>query len=145
MRRLDCSEGEAMPSSPPPRVLVVMPEQWPRALLRSALREAGYDAVGTRGLVPALRIGAHEPGRGPVRLVVVDQDAMGKENDEALAGLVKQHEDPATMLLARATSAEPKGDVRWQHVLRRPLSVGDIVAAVQRALPLPVAMRHAID
>jgi hypothetical protein len=124
-------------------VLVVMPEQWPRALLRSALREAGYDAVGTRGLVPALRIGAHEPDRGPVRLVVVDQGAMGQENDDAFARLMERHDDPATLLLARATSAEPKG--RWERVLRRPLSVGDIVAAVQRALPLPVAMRHAID
>jgi DNA-binding response OmpR family regulator len=126
-------------------VLVVMPEHWPRALLRSALREAGYDAVGTRGLVPALRIGAHEPNRGPVRLVVVDQGAMSEESDEALALLRTQHDDPAMMLLARATSSEPGGEARWQHVVRRPLSVADIVAAVQRVLPLPATMRHAID
>ena len=27
----------------PPRILLVMPAQWPRALLRASLREVGYD------------------------------------------------------------------------------------------------------
>lgn len=29
-----------------PRVLILQPDHWPRALLRAELREAGYDAVG---------------------------------------------------------------------------------------------------
>jgi len=59
-----------------PRVLIAMPEQWPRALLRAALREAGYDAVGTRNLGTAQRTQSDEPDRGPVRLVVVDQSSL---------------------------------------------------------------------
>ncbi|HYT63063.1 MAG TPA: hypothetical protein VEL50_04145 [Gemmatimonadales bacterium] len=31
---------------PPPRILVVSGEQWPRALLRAQLDEAGYDPIG---------------------------------------------------------------------------------------------------
>lgn len=53
-----------------------MPEHWPRALLRAALREAGYDAVGAPGLSGALRYRAAAPDRGPVRLVVIDRDAL---------------------------------------------------------------------
>src|SRR3954470_19927901 len=54
----------------PPRVLLVMPDQWPRALLRAALRDAGYDAVGAPGLSAALRYRPAVADRGPVRLVV---------------------------------------------------------------------------
>jgi len=46
---------------PPPRILVVSGEQWPRALLRAQLDEAGYDAIGdivatVRRLVPLARL-----------------------------------------------------------------------------------------
>jgi hypothetical protein len=124
-------------------VLVVMPEQWPRALLRSALREAGYDAVGTRTLSSALRIPVTMPGRGPVQLLVVDQGALDGEADERLGRLTASHGHPATMLLARSTSAVPAGS--WQRVLKRPVSVADIVRGVQEVLPLPAGQGRAID
>jgi hypothetical protein len=124
-------------------VLVVMPEQWPRALLRSALRETGYDAVGTRTLSSALRIPVTMPGRGPVRLIVVDQGALDDEAGERLARLVASHGHPATMLLARSTSATPAGS--WDRVLKRPVSVADIVRGVQEVLPLSPGMRRALD
>jgi DNA-binding response OmpR family regulator len=118
-----------------PRVLVVMPEQWPRALLRSALRESGYDAAGTQTLTSALRIPVTMPERGPVRLIVVDHSTLDGEADDRLERLVASHDHPATLLLARATSATPSGS--WDTVLRRPVSVADIVHAVRSALPLP--------
>jgi DNA-binding NtrC family response regulator len=127
----------------PPRVLIVMPDQWPRALLRADLRQAGYDAVGTRNLSSAQRIRADEPDRGPVRLVVVDQSALGESGDDQLARLVTSHNAPATMLLARPTVPAPGG--KWRSILRRPVSVGQIVAAAQELLPLPAEDRHPLD
>jgi hypothetical protein len=128
---------------PPPRVLIVMPEQWPRALLRSALRETGYDAVGTRTLSSALRVPVTMPGRGPVRLIVVDQAALDEAAGDRLERLLASHGQPATMLLARSTSAAPGG--RWDSVLRRPVSVADISSAVQDLIPLPVAQRGPVE
>jgi DNA-binding response OmpR family regulator len=124
-------------------VLVVMPEQWPRALLRSALREAGYDAVGTRTLSSALRIPVTTPERGPVRLIVVDQAALDGDAHDRLERLVASHGHPPTMLLARSTSATPGGS--WDRVLQRPVSVADIASAVQSMRPLPAEHRRSID
>jgi hypothetical protein len=120
-----------------------MPEQWPRALLRSALRETGYDAVGTRTLSSALRVPVTMPGRGPVRLLVVDQAALDGDAGDRLERLLASHDHPATMLLARSTSATPAGT--WDSVLRRPVSVAEISSAVQSMLPLPVEERSALD
>jgi DNA-binding response OmpR family regulator len=126
-------------------VLVVMPEQWPRALLRSALREAGYDAVGTRNLSSAQRIPAAMPGRGPVRLVVLDQGAIDGAGEDLLPRLLAAHGHPATLLIARSTSAMPTGGAQWRRVLHRPVSVADIAGAVQSLLPLPAEQRRPID
>src|SRR5215207_8288414 len=137
-------------SPPPPRVLLVMPEQWPRALLRAALREVGYDALGAPGLAAALRYRVQAPSRGPVRLVLVDQAAL--QGDEALAiltTLLHRHRDPAAILLARAVAmsgppekAEP---APWTRVLRRPVSIDGLVAAVRKLLPLPPDASRPLD
>src|SRR3954454_21547300 len=83
------------PPPPPPRVLLVMPEQWPRALLRAALREAGYDALGAPGLPGAIRYPVHPGDRGPVRLVLLDQAALADDEAAALLGtLLHRHGDP---------------------------------------------------
>src|SRR3954471_623462 len=88
---------------PPPRVLLVMPEQWPRALLRAALREAGYDALGAPGLAGGRRYLADVPGRGAVRLVLVDQAVLhGEEAFPLLTALLHRHPEAAAVLLARA-------------------------------------------
>jgi DNA-binding response OmpR family regulator len=129
-------------TSPPPRVLLVMPEQWPRALLRAALREAGYDALGATGLAAALRYRTESPDRGLVRLILVDQAALKDEESATLLDvLVRRHEDPAAVLLARAMPARPlpaaAAPAPWRRVIRRPASIADLVAAVQALLPLP--------
>ena len=140
----------ADPASPPPRVLLVIPEQWPRALLRAALREVGYDALGAPGLAGALRYRAEMPGRGALRLVLVDQAVLqGDEAFPLLTTLLHRHEDPAAILLARAApmarlpeNAEP---ARWARVIRRPVSIEGIVAAVRELLPLPPGSSRPID
>ena len=127
-----------------------MPEQWPRALLRAALREVGYDALGAPGLAGALRYRALAPGRGPVRLVLVDQAVLqGDESLPLLTTLLHRYDDPAAILLARAMprpelpeTAEP---APWTRVIRRPVSIDGIVGAVRELLPLPPGSSRPID
>jgi hypothetical protein len=121
-------------------VLLVMPDQWPRALLRSALREVGYDAIGTRTPASALRVRPSDPRS--MNLIVVDQAAIASGDDAALTRLLARHDDPPTILIARSTASTPAGP--WRRVLRRPLSVADIAAAVESLLPLPPSARHPI-
>ena len=133
------------PPGLPPRVLVVMPAQWPRALLRAELRERGYDAAGARDLLEALSDG--EPAEGPVRLILIDQDALTEGDAQLLRDLVHrlvEHHPAATVILLAGTMhKEPEGP--WQQVLRRPMSISDIVTAVQLAVPLPPGDRHPLD
>ena len=133
------------PPGLPPRVLVVMPAQWPRALLRAELRERGYDAAGARDLLEALS--EDEPAEGPVRLILIDQDALTEGDAQLLRDLVHrlvEHHPAATVvLLAGTMHKEPEGP--WQQVLRRPMSISDIVTAVQLAVPLPPGDRHPLD
>ncbi len=120
-----------------------MPEQWRRALLRAALREVGYDAIGARGIAEAQLIRAVVPDRGTVRVIIVDQAALGTGGLSRFAALRARHENPRTILLARATVDAPKGP--WDRVLRRPVSIEQIVAAVRSLVPLPQSARAPID
>jgi hypothetical protein len=134
----------------PPRVLLVMPDQWPRALLRAALREAGYDALGAPGLPAALHYPRAVADRGPVRVVLIDQAAMSDDSAARLLGdLLQRHGDPEAVLLARALPAAPlpaaASAVAWRRVIRRPASVGDLVAAVRDIFPLPPEASRPLD
>ena len=118
--------------------------QWPRALIRAALREAGYDAVGTQSLATALRIRPEDPERGAVQVVIVDQPALVASNaDSQLSALLTRHRNPVTILVARTTVGSPEGS--WTRVMRRPVSVGEIVEAVQALRPLSPDKRHSVD
>ena len=137
-------------SPPPPRVLLVMPEQWPRALLRAALRDAGYDAVGATGLTEALHYSDESRERGPVQAVLLDQAVLeDQESATLLDALLRRHQYPATVLLARAMPAYPLPTAttppRWRQIIRRPVSIADLVAAVQGVLPLPPGSGRPID
>ncbi len=109
-----------------------MADQWPRALLRAALREAGYDAIGTRTLAGALAYPAHAPGRGPVRGLVVDWSAIDGAPEagtaEVLTELRRRHGTVPVVLLASAVHGDPPG--QWTRVIRRPFSVEDVVQVV---------------
>jgi hypothetical protein len=131
-------------ASPPgfesPRVLLIMPDQWPRALLRAQLREDGYDAIGARSVEEALVYRPEVAERGPVRLVLVDADAVG---EGALAGLLDRHGNPPCALLAHAGQEVPPGD--WVRVIRRPASIADLARAVGELAPLPERSRGPLD
>jgi hypothetical protein len=126
----------------PPRILLVMPAQWPRALLRAALRELGYDAVGTRTLSGARGRLPPGEGRGPVRLILVDQDALTDAADGDLERL-RRASDAPLVLLAPATRRVSEGV--WAGVLRRPLTVGELAQSIERLVPLAPEARRPID
>ena len=130
-------------TTPPPRVVIVMAEQWTRAILRAALREEGYDAVGSRGVREALRLRPDDPGRGPIQLLIVDQDALPSVPASLVPELGARFGAPATMLIRRVMTAAPAG--KWRRVLRRPVSIEEIVAAARELLPLPLDARHPVD
>lgn len=124
-----------------PRVLIVMAAQWPRALIRAALREAGYDALGAPDLTEALSYPEAEPRRGPVRLIILDQGTIEGVGDALLAELLSRHPGALTLVLESAFHPSVQGP--WQHVLRHPVAIADIVSTTQRLLPLPAA--HPMD
>jgi hypothetical protein len=119
-----------------------MADQWPRALLRAALREVGYDAAGTRAPGGALRLAKPEPGRGPVELVVLGQDAITQADRPDLDDLRRLTGAPI-VLLASATRDVEAGP--WTRVVRRPISIGDLVQAIEGLVPLPTEARHPVD
>lgn len=119
---------------PAPRVIVVEPDQWPRAIMRAALIEAGYDAIGSRGLAASLRIPAADPVRGSVVAVVVDNDALAAASIDVGRSFRQRFRGAAMVLIARPTRAAARGS--WAAVLKRPASVADVVDAVRRVAPL---------
>jgi hypothetical protein len=125
-----------------PRVLLVMPDQWPRALLRAALREAGYDAAGTRALGGTRHLAEADPDRGRVGLIVLGQEALTGADRQELDRLRRGTGAPI-LLLAPATRQVEAGP--WTQVIRRPASIQDLVRAIERLLPLPPEARHPID
>ncbi len=131
-----------------PRILVVMADQWPRATLRAALREVGYDAIGTRSLSGALVHPGRVLGRGPVRAIVIDGGVLSPSSPDAadadaLESLLQRHGAVPLVLLGSAVHADPPG--AWTRILRRPFSIQDVVAAVLELVPLHPELRGPVD
>jgi hypothetical protein len=120
-----------------------MPAQWPRALLRAALREVGYDASGTRALRGALYQAAPDPTRGPLRLVLVDQDALTDDEEPYLDKLRERISDALIVLLAPVTRSAREGP--WTRVIRRPIRIADVVQLIETLVPLGPGVRPPTD
>jgi hypothetical protein len=117
---------------PSPRVLLVMPEHWPRALLRAELIERGYDVVGAPDLATALLSRPVEKERGPVRVILIDQDALVEPQSNLLDLLVSRHRKPRLVLLARTQLKTPPG--AWDKIVPKPALIGQIATAVAETL-----------
>lgn len=117
-----------------PRIVFVSDDQWLRAGLRAELRERGYDAIGARDVAEAARTAKPEAGRGPVRLVLVDQASLGDELDADAVRRVHRATWNAPMVLI-ASGNRPQAQGEWTDVLRRPITIGEIADYVSRALP----------
>ncbi|HKD40954.1 MAG TPA: hypothetical protein VKB87_11785 [Myxococcaceae bacterium] len=117
---------------PPTRILLVMPEHWPRALLRAELIERGYDVVGAPDLATALLARPKEKGRGPVRAILIDQDALVEPQSNLLDLLVSRYRNPRLVLLPRTQLKTPLG--AWDKIVPRPALIGQIANAVAETL-----------
>jgi hypothetical protein len=117
----------------PPRVLLVIPNQWHRSLLRAQLRELGYDALGAPDLEGSLLYPAAEPERGPVGLIVVDQQALVGGDHGLLTHLMDRHARPPSVLIAPAGQAPADG--QWVQIVTRPVSIAELAEWVGRLLP----------
>jgi DNA-binding response OmpR family regulator len=127
----------------PPRVVVISPDRVPRALLRAELREAGYDAIGATGLAAALRLPAADRERGPVRLMLVQREAMDAAAGELLERARLRYPASRLLLLTSHGGSAPAGP--WDAVLYRPVAIGEIVAQVRSLVPLPPGLKRPID
>jgi hypothetical protein len=110
-----------------------MAAQWPRALIRAALREAGYDALGASDLDEALTYPVDEAGRGTVRLILLDQQAVQGQDDQRLVDLLERHPGADTVLLRGAFQPSLLGP--WRDVIQHPTSIDDLTETVRRLLP----------
>ena len=126
-----------------PRVVIVLPEEWPRALLRVELRERGYDAVGAPGLEEAEAYASADEDRGPVRLIVVDQAVLEGAETGALDRLKRTLGTGSVLLLGRTGAPVPSG--AWAAVVRRPFQVGEVLRAVEELIPLTARTYVPID
>ena len=124
------------------RILIVMADQWPRALLRAELREAGYDALGARDLNEAAAYPREEAGRGPVQVIILDQSVIPSSSDPGLLALLQTHPKAQTVLVAGAFQPTLSGP--WAQVLRHPTSIAEISRTAQQLLPPPAAT-HPLD
>jgi DNA-binding response OmpR family regulator len=113
--------------------LVIWPERWTRALLIAELAEAGYDAVGASSMLAALRYAGHDPERGLVRAIILEDRALDPEGKALLSELENKHPAARRIIVTRAFGAPPRGS--WDDVIRRPISIGDLVARIRTLLP----------
>lgn len=126
------SSGERTPRGPY-RLLVISPRRWTRALLIAQLAEVGYDAVGASSVLAALRYPSDDPERGPIGAILLEDRALDPEGRALLQELRDKHPAAQCILVTRASGIPPAGP--WDLVIRRPVSVGEIVARLSARLP----------
>lgn len=118
------------PAAPPD--VVLLGAEWPtRALVRAQLIEEGYEVIATDAWpIPRQFL---QPGLKP-RLVIVDLQGLPEPHTvlDDLAVLIK----PEHVLVVTALGTVTANEIRDRgfHLVSRPASVGEIVAAVSRLL-----------
>jgi len=109
-------------------VWVINADHWPRALLRGELIEHGFDAVGFETVGDA----SDALLMRPPDIIVID--VHGQPIPQAVNLL---RIGVPVIVIAGATDVQELPDVDWAAVLRRPVSIGEIVDVVTDA-----ARRH---
>src|SRR5262249_6249089 len=100
-------------------------------LLRAELIERGYDVVGAPDLQTALLARPVEMDRGPVRVIVIDQETLVEPQSRLLDLLLSRHQNPRLVLLAKAQLGTPSRP--WDQNRGRPALSGEIASAVEQA------------
>jgi DNA-binding response OmpR family regulator len=114
-------------------IWIVDSEQWPRASLRAELIERGYQAVGFVLLGEALetlRAGSSE--RNPTALIMESSgQQFSREALQELAGF----RIPTLLLIGAAGMDQPcLLEYSWTAVLRRPVTIGEVVDRVEEII-----------
>ncbi len=127
----------AAPLPPRGRVLIAHPDAEMRATARASLERAGYEVVGASDGLEALRTAiAQQPD------VVVADMVMPKMNGRELCQMLKSKEQTAhirVVLLARTDDELPKGDIPPDVVLRKPVPLERLDAALAKLMTRGVA------
>lgn len=118
-----------------PLVVLVEPE-WPtRSYMRAELEELGYDVSVHARAADAIAY-LERWGLQP-HVIVVDLVQDGQQG-EALQTLLEHYPKAALILLVSPLRAVPRWlEQRAAMVLKRPVTIRDIIATVQRLAPLP--------
>lgn len=118
-----------------PLIVLVEPE-WPtRSYVRAELEELGYDVSVHARAADAIAY-LERWGLRP-HVIVVDLAQDGQQG-EALRTLLEQYPEAALILLVSPLRAVPRWlEQRAAIVLKRPVTIRDIIATVQRLAPLP--------
>jgi hypothetical protein len=114
------------------RILLVMPDHWQRVLLRAELIERGHDAIGAESVEDALLVPPSDIERGPVRVLVLDQEAAEGALAPLLPALLARHLEARTLLLEHPTLAHSAG--QWNRIVSRPVAVGEVASAIESLL-----------
>ena len=107
-------------------IWVIDAEHWPRALLRAELIERGFDAVGYETVYDAIE---SLPLRRP-DAIVVDLRGQAMPQVEKLAKV-----GVPVVVIGGLAELNDLPSVAWASVLRRPVSIGEIVETVSASLP----------
>lgn len=128
---MNTDEGSPVVAVVPPDIVLLGTEWKPRALLRAQLIEDGLEVLAADSWATARR---HlRPGSKP-RLVIVDLQGL-PEPHRVLADLhVLMKPKHVLVLTALGTVLQDDIDRFGFHVVKRPVSIGSIVAAAAQAL-----------
>lgn len=109
----------------PPVIWVIDTEQWPRAFLRAELIERGYDAVGYLTVDDASQ---SITTRFPDAAVIDVRGAARREVELLFKAGVP--------VVAIVSHPEPEwlSEFPWVRILRRPVSIGDIVKIIDEVI-----------
>lgn len=103
-------------------VWIIDADQWPRAMLRAELIERGFDAVG----YPTVGDAIESLLMRPPNAIVVDLRGQAPRLVERLLSIGV----PVLVIEGTAEINDlPEG--AWSAILRRPVSIGEIAAAVE--------------
>ena len=118
-----------------PSIWIISFEPWPRAMLRAELIEHGYDATGYLMIEQALAELMRRPAEKP-QVIILDLGTQAI-TPALLSALAR--EGVATVILGGAVELNGPliSEFTWAGVLRRPFTIGEVVALVKQLVPSP--------
>jgi DNA-binding NtrC family response regulator len=121
------------PRKKEPVVWIVDSEQWPRACLRAELIERGYDPYGFITINDAFD--ALSRGASPKPDAVI-LELRGQDLTRDWISSIRNLSVPTILMGGNTELNEPlMREHRWEMVLKRPFSLGNVADLVEKVLP----------